>query len=241
MHERNAAIGARLIILCKFRSKAHDAAMASVPEIHHLRRDYRREPLEESSLNVDPFAQFSAWFDDALAAGILEPNAMTLGTADASGLVSCRTVLLKGIDARGFVFFTNYGSRKARQMASNPNAALLFPWITLERQVEVAGAIEKISEAESLEYFLSRPFGSRIGAWVSEQSSLIPSRDVLVSRFEDLKKQFADGHVPKPEGWGGYRLVPRTIEFWQGGADRLHDRFLYTRADAAWQVSRLSP
>jgi pyridoxamine 5'-phosphate oxidase len=150
-------------------------------------------------------------------------------------------VLLKGIDARGFVFFTNYGSRKARQMAENPNAALLFPWITLERQVEVAGAIEKISEAESLEYFLSRPFGSRIGAWVSEQSAVIPSREVLVSRFEDLKKQFADGHVPKPEGWGGYRLVPRTIEFWQGGADRLHDRLLYTRTDAAWRIARLSP
>lgn len=240
MHERNEEEA--LINLSKIPPEAHNAApMAVAPEIHQLRRDYRREPLEESSLNPDPFAQFGIWFDEAVAAGIVEPNAMTLGTADGEGRVACRTVLLKGIDARGFVFFTNYGSRKAQQIAANPNAALLFPWISLERQVEVAGTIEKISKAESLEYFLSRPFGSRIGAWVSEQSAVIPSRDVLVDRFEELKKQYADGNVPKPEGWGGYRLLPRTIEFWQGGADRLHDRFLYTRADAGWRISRLSP
>lgn len=239
MHERND--GGAFIILSKILPKAHDATMAAAPEIHQLRRDYRREPLEESLLNADPFAQFSIWFDEAVAAGIIEPNAMTLGTADDLGRVSCRTVLLKGIDSRGFVFFTNYGSRKAQQIASNPNAALLFPWIPLERQVEVVGAVEKISEADSLEYFLSRPFGSRLGAWVSEQSAVISSRDVLVCRFEELKKQYADGNVPKPEGWGGYRLLPRTIEFWQGGADRLHDRFLYTLGDAGWRISRLSP
>ena len=215
--------------------------MATDSEIHHLRRDYQREPLDAASFKADPLAQFREWFEEARSAGILEPNAMTLGTAHSSGRVSCRTVLLKGIDERGFVFFTNYGSRKAHQMTANPQAALLFPWITLERQVEVAGQVEKISEAESLEYFLSRPFGSRIGAWVSEQSSVIPSRDVLVAKFEELKKQFADGNVPKPEGWGGYRVVPETIEFWQGGVDRLHDRLLYTRMDAGWKISRLSP
>lgn len=230
-----------LIILSITAQNAHAVTMASVPEIHQLRRDYRRDPIEECSLAADPLAQFGKWFEEAVSAGIVEPNAMTLGTADESGRVSCRTVLLKGIDARGFVFFTNYGSRKARQIAANPNAALLFPWISLERQVEVAGSVEKISEAESLEYFLSRPFGSRIGAWVSEQSTVIPSREVLVSRFEELKTKFADGNVPKPEGWGGYRLVPRTIEFWQGGADRLHDRLLYTRSGEAWRVSRLAP
>lgn len=239
MHERNLAEA--LIILSKIRSKAHDAAVASTPEIHQLRRDYRRDPLKESLLKADPFAQFGIWFEEAVAAGIVEPNAMSLGTADGQGRVSCRTVLLKGVDERGFVFFTNYGSRKAQQIAANPNAALLFPWIPMERQVEVAGTVEKISEAESLEYFLSRPFGSRIGAWVSDQSAVIPSRDVLVDRFDELKKQYADGNVPKPGGWGGYRLLPRTIEFWQGGADRLHDRFLYTRDGAAWRIERLSP
>ncbi|MEI8293600.1 MAG: pyridoxamine 5'-phosphate oxidase [bacterium] len=215
--------------------------MSKDSEIHQLRRDYRRETLDVSCFDADPVVQFRAWFEEARSAGIVEPNAMTLGTADASGQVSCRTVLLKGIDAQGFVFFTNYASRKARQIQENPQASLLFPWISLERQIEVAGRVEKISESESLEYFLSRPFGSRIGAWVSEQSSVIPSREVLVSRFEELKKRFADGNVPKPEGWGGFRVVPDWIEFWQGGPDRLHDRLLYSRLDAGWKISRLSP
>lgn len=215
--------------------------MESQPEIHELRRNYQRDPLVETALNADPVAQFRVWFEEARAAGILEPNAMTLGTADAGGCVSCRTVLLKGIDERGFVFFTNYGSRKAQQIEQNPRAALLFPWIELERQVEIAGRVEKIAESESLEYFLSRPFGSRIGAWVSEQSSVIASRDVLETRFQELKNEFADGNVPKPKGWGGYRVVPETIEFWQGGADRLHDRFFYSRSDTGWKISRLAP
>jgi pyridoxamine 5'-phosphate oxidase len=173
--------------------------------------------------------------------GFYNPNTADWSTFDKLKTLTRMKVMLKGIDSGGFVFFTNYGSRKAGQIAQNPQAALLFPWIALERQVEVAGRVEKISEAESLEYFLSRPFGSRIGAWVSEQSSVIPSREVLVSRFEELKKQFADGNVPKPEGWGGYRVVPETIEFWQGGADRLHDRFLYSRSDAGWEICRLAP
>jgi pyridoxamine 5'-phosphate oxidase len=209
--------------------------------IHHLRRDYDQEPLTEEELLPDPVAQFRIWFEEAREAGIPEPNAMTLGTADASGRVSCRTVLLKAYDGRGFVFFTNYGSRKARQIAENPQGALLFPWVVIARQIEVAGRIEKISTAESLAYFLSRPYLSRLGAWVSDQSSVISSRQVLLSKFEELKRQFAGGEVPKPEGWGGFRVIPETIEFWQGGGARLHDRFLYTRSGEGWKIDRLAP
>jgi len=209
--------------------------------IHYLRQDYDRDPLTESDLDPDPVKQFRAWFEDARASGIPEPNAMTLGTADAAGRVACRTVLLKAYDDRGFVFFTNYGSRKARQIAENPQASLLFPWVALARQVEIAGRVEKISAAESLAYFLSRPFGSRLGAWVSDQSAVIPSRQILLAKFDELKRRFANGEVPKPEGWGGYRVVPDSVEFWQGGQDRLHDRFLYQSEGNAWKISRLAP
>jgi len=198
--------------------------MSSDPEIHSLRVDYKHEPLTEKSLKSDPIAQFRLWFDEARASGLPEPNAMTLGTADHSGRVSCRTVLLKAYDDRGFVFFTNYGSRKAQQIAENPRAALLFPWVALARQIEIAGPVEKISAAESLAYFMSRPIGSRLGAWVSDQSQIISSRSVLLEKFEDLKNKFADG-----------------IEFWQGGGDRLHDRFLYTQKNRTWSHVRLSP
>jgi pyridoxamine 5'-phosphate oxidase len=215
--------------------------MNSDSDIHSLRVDYKHEPLHEDSLNPDPIAQFRKWFDEARASGIPEPNAMTLGTADKSGRVSCRTVLLKGYDDRGFVFFTNYGSRKARQIAENPNATLLFPWVSLARQIEIAGPVEKISAAESLAYFLSRPAGSRLGAWVSDQSQVISSRNVLLTKYEELKKQFADGEIPRPDFWGGYRVIPETIEFWQGGGDRLHDRFLYAKKNRTWSYVRLSP
>jgi pyridoxamine 5'-phosphate oxidase len=210
-------------------------------DIHNLRVDYKHEPLHEDSLDPDPIAQFRKWFDEARTSGIPEPNAMTLGTADQNGRVSCRTVLLKGYDDRGFVFFTNYGSRKARQIAENPHAALLFPWVALARQIEIAGPVEKISAAESLAYFLSRPVGSRLGAWVSDQSQVISSRNVLLTKYEELKKQFADGEIPKPDFWGGYRVIPETIEFWQGGGDRLHDRFLYAKKNRTWSHVRLSP
>lgn len=209
--------------------------------IHHLRRDYDPAPLSEENLDQNPLVQFRNWFEEARAEGIAEPNAMTLGTADASGRVSCRTVLLKAYDEEGFVFFTNYGSRKARQIQENPQASLLFPWVSLARQVEIEGHVEKISMAESLAYFMSRPYLSRLGAWVSDQSSVISSRQVLLNKFEELKQQFADGNVPKPEGWGGYRVIPRTIEFWQGGASRLHDRFLYTYENSEWRIERLAP
>ena len=209
--------------------------------IHHLRCDYDHTPLTEARLDPDPVKQFRSWFEEARASDIPEPNAMTLGTADASGHVSCRTVLLKAYDERGFVFFTNYGSRKARQIAENPQASLLFPWIALARQIEIAGRVEKISTAESLAYFMSRPYLSRLGAWVSDQSAVISSRQILLAKFEELKRQFANGEVPKPEGWGGFRIVPGSMEFWQGGQARLHDRFLYTRAGAGWEINRLAP
>lgn len=215
--------------------------MSADTVIHHLRRDYDQEPLTEVELSPDPVEQFRIWFEEAREAGVPEPNAMTLGTADASGRVSCRTVLLKAYDERGFVFFTNYGSRKARQIAENPQGSLLFPWVVLARQIEVAGRVEKISTAESLAYFLSRPYLSRLGAWVSDQSSVISSRQILLSKFEELKRRFADGEVPKPEGWGGFRVIPETIEFWQGGGARLHDRFLYTRSGEGWKIDRLAP
>ena len=209
--------------------------------IHHLRRDYDHDPLTEVDLDPDPVKQFRVWFEEARASDIPEPNAMTLGTADASGRVSCRTVLLKAYDARGFVFFTNYGSRKARQIAENPQASLLFPWVALARQIEISGQVEKISAAESLAYFLSRPYLSRLGAWVSDQSEVMSSRQILLAKFEKLKNQFADGEVPKPEGWGGFRIVPDAVEFWQGGQSRLHDRFLYARLGVDWKISRLAP
>ncbi|MCX6935985.1 MAG: pyridoxamine 5'-phosphate oxidase [Verrucomicrobia bacterium] len=209
--------------------------------LHSLRRDYDRNPLQESDLDPDPVQQFRVWFNDARASGIAEPNAMTLGTADAAGHVSCRMVLLKAYDDRGFVFFTNYGSRKGRQIAENPHASLLFPWVALARQVEIAGRVEKISVAQSVAYFINRPFGSRLGAWVSDQSEIIPSRQILLTKFEELKRKFAHGEIPKPDDWGGYRIVPDSIEFWQGGHDRLHDRFLYARTGEAWKISRLSP
>jgi pyridoxamine 5'-phosphate oxidase len=209
--------------------------------LRDLRVDYGREPLDERAMHADPLEQFRVWFGEAVAAGIPEPNAMTLGTAEAGDRVSCRTVLLKGFDGRGFVFYTNHGSRKGRQLAANPRAALLFAWLTLERQVEIEGRVERVSEEESEEYFQSRPFGSRLGAWVSEQSSVIASREVLTARFAELKAKFADGNMPKPEFWGGYRVVPESVEFWQGGHDRLHDRFLYEKRGEVWQRVRLAP
>ena len=215
--------------------------MQSESVIHHLRRDYDHDPLSEERLDSNPVRQFRVWFEEARASDIPEPNAMTLGTADASGRVSCRTVLLKAYDERGFVFFTNYGSRKARQIAENPQASLLFPWVALARQIEIAGHVEKISAAESLAYFMSRPYLRRLGAWVSDQSAVISSRQILLSKFEELKNRFANGEVPKPEGWGGFRIVPDSMEFWQGGQARLHDRFLYTRSGEGWEISRLAP
>lgn len=205
-----------------------------------LRINYSRASLDEADVNPNPFVQFDAWFKEALSAQLPEPNTMTLATADAEGRPSARIVLIKAVDERGFVFFTNYDSRKGRDLDANPHAALLFYWIELERQVRIEGRIEKTSAEESDRYFASRPLGSRIGAWASEQSAVIESRAVLEARERDVSARYGE-QPPRPPHWGGYRVVPDRIEFWQGRPSRLHDRLLYTRAAQAWSVSRLSP
>ncbi len=221
--------------------------MASAPDnfdpdhVGALRRDYTTRGLKVEDLAEDPIEQFRRWFNQAEEAKLLEPNAMTLATASANGKVTARTVLLKAYDERGFVFYTNYGSRKAQAMAENAQVSLLFTWLPLERQVAINGRAEKISAAESLRYFASRPFGSRIGAWVSHQSEVISSRSILEAKFEELKRKWADGEVPLPDFWGGYRVVPEEIEFWQGASSRLHDRFFFQRQGEGWSIQRLSP
>ena len=210
------------------------------PDVAELRRNYTRDGLSRAELAADPVAQFRRWFTQAVEAQIIEPNAMVLGTTDGKR-PSARSVLLKAYDERGFVFFTNYESRKAQEIASNDRVSLLFPWYPLERQVSVLGRAERISTAESLAYFVSRPHGSRLGAWVSQQSSVINSRQLLEMKLEEMKAKFADGEVPLPSFWGGFRVVPSEIEFWQGRENRLHDRFRYTRSGDAWTIARLAP
>lgn len=207
-----------------------------------LRRDYRRQALRRADLDADPVAQFRRWFDQAVAAALDEPNAMVLGTSDGVR-PSARTVLLKAFDERGFVFFTHYESRKASEIAAHPEVSLLFPWYGLERQVAILGRAERISAAESLAYFLSRPFGSRLGAWVSQQSAVIGSRSILEMQWQAMQRRFADGQVPLPPAWGGLRVVPFEFEFWQGRENRLHDRFRYRRPQpgTAWIIERLAP
>ncbi|MCA8492047.1 pyridoxamine 5'-phosphate oxidase [Burkholderia arboris] len=208
-----------------------------------LRINYSRASLDEADAAPDPLAQFDRWFKEALAAKLPEPNTMTLATVGAAGRPSARIVLIKGVDERGFVFFTNYESRKGHDLAVHPQAALLFYWIELERQVRIEGRIEKTSAEESDRYFASRPLGSRIGAWASEQSAVIDSRATLEAREKAISERYGD-NPPRPPHWGGYRLVPDAIEFWQGRPSRLHDRLLYTRDAAAspgWTISRLSP
>ena len=210
--------------------------------IREMRREYTRRGLRREDLDRDPLGQFRAWFQQAVDAELLEPNAMSLATCGRDGRPGLRTVLLKAFDHKGFVFFTNYASRKAGQLAENPMATLLFPWLALERQVVISGVVSRISAAESLAYFASRPFGSRVGAWVSMQSKVIPSRKLLEMKFEELKAKFASGEVPLPDHWGGYRLAPDMFEFWQGSQSRLHDRFQYSRLSSGdWQIDRLSP
>lgn len=211
-------------------------------DIGELRRHYTRAELNEESLKDDPFEQFERWFKEACDAELTEPNAMVLSTVAADGQPSSRTVLLKSFDRDGFVFFTNYGSRKAREIEANAKVSLLFPWYALERQATITGTAAKISSAESLKYFLTRPRGSQIGAWVSAQSEVITARSLLETKLDELKRKFAKGGVPLPSFWGGYRVTPATLEFWQGRPDRLHDRFLYSRTDKRdWKIERLAP
>lgn len=211
-------------------------------DLTDLRRDYNHGGLSREQLDPDPIRQFDFWFKEAAQTDIKDPSAMSLATANANGEVGIRTVLLKIFDARGFVFFTNYSSSKARHIEQNPQVALLFPWLDLDRQVKICGTATRIPNSESLKYFVTRPRGSQLGAWVSNQSSVISSRSLLMSKLEEIKQRFANGDISLPEFWGGYRVAPKTIEFWQGQPDRLHDRFLYTRKQGDdWQIDRLAP
>jgi pyridoxamine 5'-phosphate oxidase len=232
--------------------------------IADLRKDYSLDTLDREKLAAEPIAQFQHWFDAArglhggrlrrfgvdmykafaalFGSGSIEANAMTLATADGAGKPSARTVLLKGVDERGFTFFTNYDSRKGQELTQNPNAALVFYWADLERQVCIAGSIEKLSREESSAYFHSRPRGSQIAAAASKQSEVIASRDVLAEKFKQLETEFANREIPIPPNWGGYVLKPARVEFWQGRPSRMHDRFRYLRKeDGTWQIDRLSP
>lgn len=210
-------------------------------DISNLREEYTQAGLSRASLLSSPFEQFELWFRQAQQAQLAEPNAMSLATASAQSAPTLRTVLLKYFDDNGFVFFTNYSSNKARDISDNPQVALMFPWVALERQVVIQGRAEKISTTESLRYFTSRPTGSQLGAWVSNQSSVITGRKVLEMKLAQMKQKFRDGKIPMPDFWGGYRVVPEKIEFWQGRPSRLHDRFLYARQDSQWHIDRLAP
>lgn len=211
-------------------------------ELADLREDYRLAELDESQADPDPLVQFRQWFNEALKAKLPEPNAMAVASVSASGRPSCRVLLLKALDDHGFTFFTNYDSRKGAEFAGTPFAALTFLWFTLERQVRVEGRIEKVSTAESDEYYQKRPLGSRLGAWASPQSQVISSREILIENENRYRDQYGE-NPPRPEHWGGYRVVPDNIEFWQGRSSRLHDRLLYTRPElsAPWRLERLAP
>lgn len=210
-------------------------------DLRHLRSEYKHAALDEHDVDRDPFRQFAHWFDAALAAKVPEPNAMTLATVDAGGRPAARIVLLKEVDARGFTFYTNYESRKGRELAVQPYASLLFFWPELERQVRLEGSVEKVDPATADAYFRVRPKLSRIGAWASPQSAPLPDRAALEARFAEAGRRFPDEEVPRPPHWGGYRLLPDVFEFWQGRASRLHDRIAYSREQGHWRIGRLAP
>lgn len=209
--------------------------------LDQLRQNYHDEGLDPATLGADPLAALARWLEDALAAGMIEPNAMTLATADADGRVAARMVLLKGLADGGAVFYSNYDSRKGHDLRTNPQAALCFWWDKLERQVRLEGRVERLSEADSLAYFRRRPYGSQLAALASDQSRPLADRSVLEARAAELRARYPEGSVPRPASWGGYRLVPDRVEFWKGRRDRLHDRLVYTRTPDGWQVARLYP
>ncbi len=211
-------------------------------DLSSMRQEYINKGLHKKDLNENPIKQFEKWFEQAINANLIEPNAMSLATVGQDMMPSIRTVLLKFFDESGFVFFSNYDSLKSKQLQENPKAAIHFAWLALERQIKIEGVVEKISSTKSLKYFLSRPKGSQIGAWVSQQSQVISSRSVLEAKFNEIKSKFIKGEIPFPSFWGGYILKPQKIEFWQGSKHRLHDRFVYTlKKDNKWQIDRLAP
>ncbi len=211
-------------------------------DLSKMREEYTTKGLHRKDMHINPFAQFELWFNQAVEAKLIEPNAFTLATVGSDLKPSQRTVLLKRYDESGFVFFSNYGSKKSRQIEQNSFVAAHFAWLGLERQLRIEGVIEEISKIESLKYFLSRPRGSQIGAWVSHQSEVVSSRSVLEQKFDQMRKRFASGEIPFPDKWGGYIIKPTLFEFWQGGKDRLHDRFEYIlQDDKSWDIHRLEP
>lgn len=227
-----------------FSQSAEDEKMNendSLQQIAHLRREYTRGGLRRKDLPADPLSLFEHWLSQAVAAQLPGPTAMSVATVDPSGQPYQRIVLLKHFDQRGLVFYTNLGSRKAQHLENNPRISLLFPWHMLERQVMVLGTVEKLSVVDVVKYFHSRPRDSQIGAWVSKQSSRISARGVLEGKFLELKQKFQQGEVPLPSFWGGYRIRPESMEFWQGGEHRLHDRFFYQREGDSWKIDRLAP
>ena len=210
-------------------------------DLTFIRQGYKDKGLDKEDLNTDPVIQFESWFEEAKKSEPI-PTAMSLSTVNNNGEPTLRTVLLKLFDKKGFVFFTNYKSRKAGQITDNPNVAVLFNWVAMERQVSISGVAEKIKTKESIKYFMSRPRGSQLGAWVSDQSSVLSSRKILELKLEEIKRKFSDGEIPLPDFWGGYRIIPKTFEFWQGRPNRLHDLFLYSKqSDESWQIDRIAP
>ncbi len=226
--------------------QAHAATWSDFDEgveldISHFRREYLKGGLQRSNLAADPVLQFSEWFEQARKTDVPDPTAMILATVDPSGKPSQRTVLLKYYDNDGYVFFTNYESRKAREIENNPKVSLLFVWLELERQIMISGTAQKISAAESAKYFMSRPKESQVAAWVSSQSHTLSSRQMLLQKFSEMKKKIGEGKVPLPSFWGGYKVKPDEYEFWQGRKNRLHDRFHYIPAGDGWTIERLAP
>jgi pyridoxamine 5'-phosphate oxidase len=214
---------------------------ADGPDLASLRADYQLAGLDESDLLPDPVEMFTVWFDAARAGGVLEPNAMVLSTVSADGLPAARTVLLKGLTPEGLVFYTNYGSRKAVELGANPHCSLLFGWYDLQREVRIEGSASRISRAETETYFARRPRASQLGAWASAQSSVVGSRADLEAAYADVEARFEGQDVPAPPHWGGYRVTPERVEFWQGRGGRMHDRLVYVRTGTAWETRRLAP